>query len=112
MPPPSELTIATSALNRLIKEESSYRTELASQQKRVAELKSGSSAEEDGENAEFQLRQEQKAIKETEAVFEPLKERIEEARRKVEALLNSGVGSDTAEVEAAKEAERRATARG
>jgi tubulin-specific chaperone A len=33
MPPPSQLAIATSSLQRLIKEEASYHAELAQQQK-------------------------------------------------------------------------------
>lgn len=58
MPPPSQLAIATSSLNRLVKEESSYRTELASQQKRVEKLQAGGGDDEDVGNLEFQLRQE------------------------------------------------------
>ena len=63
MGPPSQLTIATSSITRLLKEESSYRTELASQQKRLEQLQteaSASDAEEGDEkgNQEFRLRQE------------------------------------------------------
>lgn len=63
MPPPSPLSIATSSINRLLKEESSYRTELANQQRRIEGLETrtgtgtGDDAEEEG-NREFSLRQE------------------------------------------------------
>lgn len=56
MPPPTQLSIATSSLNRLIKEESSYHKELGEQQARIAKLERGEGA--DDENAEYQLRQE------------------------------------------------------
>lgn len=54
MPPPSQLSIATSSVNRLVKEEASYYKELEQQQARIAKL------EQDGgdENAEFQMKQE------------------------------------------------------
>jgi hypothetical protein len=55
MPPPSPLAIATSSVNRLIKEEASYHKELKSQEARLAKLEA--STEED-ENAEYQLKQE------------------------------------------------------
>ncbi|MCJ1450836.1 hypothetical protein MMC28_001170 [Mycoblastus sanguinarius] len=64
MPPPSPLAIATSSVSRLLKEESSYRTELSTQEQRIAQLQTGAGAgagteEEDGVgNSEFWLRQE------------------------------------------------------
>lgn len=60
MPPPTPLSIATNSLTRLLKEEASYRTELASQQQRVEKLSSAGDEEEEGGegNAEFRLRQE------------------------------------------------------
>lgn len=61
MPPPSPLSIATSSINRLLKEESSYRTELVAQEKRIEGLESqtedGAEDAEEG-NREFSLRQE------------------------------------------------------
>ena len=59
MPPPSPLSVATNATTRLLKEESSYRTELASQQLRVRELREGH-GDDDGEagNWAFRIRQE------------------------------------------------------
>lgn len=54
MAPPSQLAIAISAVNRLVKEEASYYKELEQQQARIARL------EQDGgdENAEYTLKQE------------------------------------------------------
>lgn len=60
MPPPSQLAIATSSLNRLVKEESSYHREHEQQSARIAKLESdlqSGQGNEDG-NAEFALRQE------------------------------------------------------
>lgn len=60
MPPPTPLAIATSSLQRLIKEESSYHKELQQQQKRIANLEKTQVEEtdEDRGNAEFSLKQE------------------------------------------------------
>jgi tubulin-specific chaperone A len=54
MAPPSQLAVATSAVNRLVKEESSYHKELEQQHARVQKLQ----GEEGDENAEFTMRQE------------------------------------------------------
>lgn len=56
MPAPSPLSIATSSLNRLVKEESSYHKELEQQQARIAKLEGGEG--QDDENAEYTLKQE------------------------------------------------------
>ncbi len=104
MPPPSELAIATKAVERLVKEESFYRAELAKQQGRVlalaAEIEAarGNPAAELDENAEYVLGQEvcpapcvvlcctvlpadrkTRAVDETRAVFPPLKKRTAES---------------------------------
>ena len=55
MPPPTPLAIATSSLQRLIKEESSYHKELKSQEARLDKLVSNPDGD---ENAEYQLKQE------------------------------------------------------
>ena len=55
MAPPSQLAIATSSLNRLVKEERSYHQELKQQEASIAKLEQGGG---DDENAEYQLRQE------------------------------------------------------
>ncbi|OTA93642.1 hypothetical protein M434DRAFT_395460 [Hypoxylon sp. CO27-5] len=108
MPAPSPLTIATQSVQRLVKEEKYYRKELTQQSERVkkleAELKSGGEAA-DG-NAEFVLKQEQKAVDETKAVFAPLNERIAEAVQRLEeqiATAESENGS-AEEIQKAKEA--------
>ena len=55
MPAPSPLAIATSVLNRLVKEEKSYHKELEQQNVKIAKLEAGEDA--DNENADFILRQ-------------------------------------------------------
>ena len=55
MPPPTPLAIATSSLQRLIKEEASYHKELKAQEARLDKLVSNPDGD---ENAEYQLKQE------------------------------------------------------
>ena len=54
MGPPSQLAIATSSVNRLVKEEKSYHEELEHQEAGITKLEQGGG----DENAEYQLRQE------------------------------------------------------
>jgi tubulin-specific chaperone A len=56
MVPPSQLSIATSAVVRLVKEERSYHKELQQQEARVAKLETEKNGED--ENSEYQLKQE------------------------------------------------------
>ena len=51
---PSQLAVATSALNRLVKEEGSYHKELEQQQARLKKQE----ADQEDENAEYLVRQE------------------------------------------------------
>ncbi|PQE27426.1 Tubulin binding cofactor A protein [Rutstroemia sp. NJR-2017a BVV2] len=81
MAPPSPLSIATSSVSRLVKEEASYHKELLSQEARLKKLEEGT---EEDENREFSLKQERAAIEETKAVFPPLRERIGDAILKLE----------------------------
>lgn len=55
MAPPSQLTISTGAVQRLVKEESSYHKELKSQEARLEKLLG---SKDEDENAEYQLKQE------------------------------------------------------
>ena len=55
MPPPSQLSIATSAVTRLLKEETTYRRELEGQEKRLRQMQE---ADNDDENRDFNLKQE------------------------------------------------------
>lgn len=55
--PPSQLAIATSVVNRLVKEEKSYHKEHEQQQARITKMEQSNSTE---ENAEYELRQEVK----------------------------------------------------
>lgn len=60
MAPPSPLSIATSSVTRLVKEEASYHRELESQQKRIEKIEAEAAAgkeDEDG-NREYVLKQE------------------------------------------------------
>ena len=56
MAPPSQLSIATSAVARLVKEERSYHKELQLQEVRVAKLEAEKTKED--EDIEYQLKQE------------------------------------------------------
>ncbi|KAI8635499.1 putative tubulin-specific chaperone Rbl2 [Xylariaceae sp. FL1651] len=108
MPAPSPLAIATQSVQRLVKEDSYYRKELAQQSERVKKLEAElntSSASADG-NAEFMLKQEQKAIGETRAVFVPLRERIAEAVQRLEEQIATAEseGGSADELTKAKEA--------
>ncbi|SLM36029.1 tubulin-specific chaperone rbl2 [Lasallia pustulata] len=115
MPPPTPLSIATSAVLRLVKEESSYRHELLQQESRVEKLQSrerkgGDERDGDGDdgNAEWTLGQEKRALEETKAVFPSLRERITEAvgrlERELDAQKDGGEGGDVEEITRAKEA--------
>ncbi|CAK7225559.1 tubulin folding cofactor A [Sporothrix curviconia] len=83
MPPPSDIAIATKAVERLVKEETFYRAELAKQQDRVRQLAAEIAAVEDpstlDSNAEYVLKQESRAVDETKAVFAPLRQHTAEA---------------------------------
>ena len=65
MPAPSQLSIATQSVQRLVKEETYYHKELASQKARIEKLevdiKDGSNERDD--NAEFVLRQEVRDVR-------------------------------------------------
>ncbi|KAF2402128.1 tubulin binding cofactor A [Trichodelitschia bisporula] len=103
MPPPSKLAIATSSVQRLVKEEASYHKELVQQEARIAKLEKGS----DDENAEYQMKQERKALEETRAVIPTVKERIQAALTALEQQLEinkaEGAPADTEQVAKAKE---------
>ncbi|KJX95709.1 tubulin-specific chaperone Rbl2 like protein [Zymoseptoria brevis] len=90
MPAPSQLSIATSALNRLVKEKASYHKEFEQQQATIAKLEAEQSTSED-ENAEYTLRQERKALEETKAMFPQLKTKIEDTKAKLETQLVSSL---------------------
>jgi tubulin-specific chaperone A len=55
MAPPSPLAIATSSVQRLVKEETSYHKELKNQEARLEKLVNSTEVD---ENAEYQLKQE------------------------------------------------------
>ncbi|KAI0114021.1 tubulin binding cofactor A [Nemania sp. FL0031] len=108
MPAPSPLTIATQSVQRLVKEDSYYRKELAQQTERVKKIEEDlkASPESTDENAAYMLKQEQKAIEETRAVFAPLRERIVEAIQRLEEQIATAESESAPadEVTKAKEA--------
>ncbi|CAM1506930.1 Fc.00g065710.m01.CDS01 [Cosmosporella sp. VM-42] len=107
MPPPSQLSIASSAVKRLLREEASYHKELADQEAQVKvleeKIKNGE-ANEDG-NGEFILKQQQTAVEQTKAVFDPLRQRIADAIAKLEdqIAVREESGAPAPEMEQAKE---------
>ncbi|KAI9833089.1 MAG: hypothetical protein M1826_000456 [Phylliscum demangeonii] len=115
-PAPSALSIATSSLTRLVKEEQSYHIELAQQESRLGRLQSttatnGSTrqthdadADADTDNVEYQIRQEKQAIEQTKALFPQLRRRIEDGVKTVEGQLGPEGTQDQAEVHRAQEA--------
>ncbi|MCJ1295572.1 hypothetical protein MMC34_007135 [Xylographa carneopallida] len=130
MAPPSQLSIATSSLVRLVKEESSYHKELQGQLARIEHL------DKTDENAEYILKQEvrqrvtsriykfkyfnltsqwllqKKGIEETKAMFPELRDRIKAAMERLdlqlEAAKGAGANSDAVEISKAEEAIARA----
>jgi len=99
MPPPTPLAIATGSLQRLVKEEASYHKELKSQEARLEKLIA--STEED-ENKEYSVKQERTAIKETRAVFPPLRQRIMDATHKLEDQIEAGQANGASEEQIVK----------
>ncbi|EPE06805.1 tubulin-specific chaperone [Ophiostoma piceae UAMH 11346] len=91
MPPPSELARATKAVERLVKEESFYRAELAKQQDRVrqlaAEIENATDPSTLDTNAEYVLKQESRAVLETKAVFRPLQQHTSELTADLQELI-------------------------
>ncbi|KIV95578.1 hypothetical protein B0A52_07225 [Exophiala mesophila] len=88
---PSQIQIATSSLQRLLKEEASYYKEQEQQEARIQKLEKqdpATSADSDGNQA-FLLKQERRALDETKAVIPALRERITSAREKLESLLDT-----------------------
>ncbi|GAP87345.1 putative tubulin-specific chaperone Rbl2 [Rosellinia necatrix] len=104
MPAPSPLTIATQSVQRLVKEDGYYRKELSQQSERVKKLEAdlGTTSEPADGNASFMLKQEQKAIEETRAVFAPLHERIAEAVQRLEEQIATAESEGAAADEIAK----------
>ncbi|KAF4455462.1 tubulin binding cofactor A [Fusarium austroafricanum] len=113
MPPPSQLAIATGSVNRLLKEEASYHKEVEQEEAKVKALKEKiDSGANDDENASFMLKQQQTALEQTKAVFEPLRQKIAVAVEKLEEQLALSEQLNTLEeqVQQAKEALAKAKA--
>ncbi|KAK2807892.1 hypothetical protein FQN49_008767 [Arthroderma sp. PD_2] len=105
MAPSTPLSIATGAVQRLVKEEASYQREKEDQERRIEKLSKEAT---DDENSEYMMNQERKALEETERLLPRLKEKINEAVSKLERLIaeegQKGMDSDVAQITAAKEA--------
>ncbi|KAL2872661.1 putative tubulin-specific chaperone Rbl2 [Aspergillus lucknowensis] len=106
MAPRSQLEIATGSVQRLTKEEASYRRELEQQKARIQQLEAQDLSAD--ENREYMLKQERLALEETERVFPSLKRKIEEAIARLNSLLveegKKGEESNVEHINAAKEA--------
>ncbi|KAF2422457.1 tubulin-specific chaperone-like protein Rbl2 [Tothia fuscella] len=99
MAPPSKLAIATSSLKRLIKEEASYHKELSQQESRIKKLEAGS----EDENAEYQLKQEKRALEETKAVLPSMKQKIVDGLAQLEAQIEANADAAEGDITKAKE---------
>ncbi|GAQ06876.1 tubulin-specific chaperone A [Aspergillus lentulus] len=106
MAPRSQLEIATSSVERLVKEEASYHRELQQQTERIQKLESQEAG--DDENRDYMLKQERLALEETKKVLPSLKQKIDEAVAKLESLLaeegKKGPESNVEQITAGKEA--------
>ncbi|EXJ77899.1 tubulin binding cofactor A [Capronia epimyces CBS 606.96] len=94
---PSQIQIATSSLQRLLKEEASYYKEQVQQEVRIAKLEkegAGGGADDEDGNREFQLKQEKRALEETKAIIPTIRERITSAREKLESVLDTATNDE------------------
>lgn len=89
---PSQVQISTSVLQRLIKEETSYHKELEQQKARISKIENGEG--DDPDNYEYQMKQERKALEETKAVIPGMREKITNAREKLESLLDQAASEE------------------
>ncbi|EDN10929.1 predicted protein [Histoplasma mississippiense (nom. inval.)] len=70
MPPLSPLSIATAAVQRLVKEEASYHRELKQQEDRIKRLEAEQPGEDVDGNREYMLKQERQHWKRREKFFQ------------------------------------------
>ncbi|KAI5284844.1 hypothetical protein KEM54_001021 [Ascosphaera aggregata] len=107
MAPKSPLSIATSSLQRLVKEEASYHREVEQQAERIKRLTAEPVADDDDGNREYLIKQEKQALEETKKIIPGLKQKIHDAAAKLEQLLveegKKGEESNVEEIDAAKE---------
>ncbi|KAF9885262.1 hypothetical protein FE257_013060 [Aspergillus nanangensis] len=105
MAPRSQLEISTASVQRLVKEEASYHSELQQQTQRIQRLEAETGHD---ENREYMLKQERLALEETKNVLPSLKQKIEESIAKLQGLLaeegKKGLESNVEHINAAKEA--------
>ncbi|KAI8650246.1 Tubulin-specific chaperone A [Fusarium sp. Ph1] len=108
------LAIATSSVNRLLKEEASYHKEVEQEEAPIKALKEkieSGQGDEDG-NGTYMLKQQQTALEQTKAVFEPLRKKIVAAVQKLEEQItvSEQTGGQEEQVQLAKETLERAKA--
>lgn len=96
---PTQLSIATNSVSRLLKDETSYKKELSQQEARIEKLVAN--PDPNDENAEYTLKQQKTAVEETKAVFGPLRQKIADAVAKLEERVEEG--GDEKEIEKARE---------
>ncbi|OJJ85002.1 putative tubulin-specific chaperone Rbl2 [Aspergillus glaucus CBS 516.65] len=105
MAPRSQLEIFTSSVQRLVKEEASYHSEIKQQTERIKKLEA---QDEGDENREYLLNQERRALEESKNVLPSLKTKIEDTVAMLESLLieegKRGSESNVEHITAAKEA--------
>ncbi|KAL0640241.1 hypothetical protein Q9L58_000802 [Maublancomyces gigas] len=82
MPPPSALSIKTSSVTRLIKEEALYHKEVVAQEKVIAKL------EKEGGD-EYELRQQRKVLDETIVMAPAVRKRLATALEQLEMALEN-----------------------
>ncbi|RTE74112.1 hypothetical protein BHE90_011473 [Fusarium euwallaceae] len=114
MAPPTPLAIATSSVNRLLKEEASYHKEVEQEEASIKALKEkieSGQGDEDG-NGTYMLKQQQTALEQTKAVFEPLRKKIVAAVQKLEEQITVSEqnGGQDEQVQLAKETLEKAKA--
>ncbi|KAL8890730.1 MAG: hypothetical protein Q9205_004086 [Flavoplaca limonia] len=88
---PSPLAISVGSVRRLLKEETTYRTELTNQEARLRRWESEGDGEDDETtgNREWAIKQEKQGIQETKAIFGPLRDKLLSAVAGLEDLLSS-----------------------
>ncbi|KAL7275015.1 tubulin folding cofactor A [Rhizina undulata] len=91
MPPPSALSIKTSSVVRLIKEEASYHKETVQQKARVEALEKDEAAD------EYELKQQRKVLEETVVMAPAVRKRLAAAIESLELALEEAPATESAD---------------
>ncbi|KAJ2899312.1 tubulin binding cofactor A [Zalerion maritima] len=107
MPAPTSIAITASAVKRLVKERQMYEKELVEQEKRVEHKQKQFDEEGNSkdENAEYHLKQEKEALKQTQNIFPGLDSKISETVEKLKTEIAAAERDESTadEVSKAKE---------